>query len=119
MPRYDFGCQGCGQTHEYTLSYDTYDQIQAGRPDEPPGHIFTTCAVLGYRCLQRLLPPAEMPGVHLKGYGFTTTDNRSPDERFMFDHYDGSGRNPEMKAIQRRIKHPDSTLPSAPNRAKG
>ena len=51
------------------------------------------------------------PVVHFKGYGFYVTDHRDAQEKYAFDHFDGSGDNPEKAAMTRRIKDPESTVP--------
>lgn len=95
MPLYDYQCPECGQVMERKHA---------------PGATGMThwCDTVGQEVtLDRLL---SMPAVHLKGYGFYATDNRHTDEKYSFDHFDGSGTNPEMKARERRIHHPDSTV---------
>lgn len=103
MPVYVMHCPGCDRLIERSLSYAEFD----------------ACREMGYPsfCTEsmedELLTPmiAGAPPVHFKGYGFYSTDNASSNEKYARDHFDGSGANPELKAMQRRIKDPASTAP--------
>ena len=97
MPRYDYRCDECGDVYEMTHGFDRDASGDACWDATCPGQ------------LVRVFP---MPWIHYKGYGFHTTDSRSADEKYAFDHFDGSGDNPEKAAMQRRIKDPDSTVPN-------
>lgn len=101
MPKYRFMCPTCSFSTDIYMSYKDFDQVKEDN--------------LRFRCqndhrhyLTRVLEP---PIFHLKGYGFYTTDNRDIGEKYAFDHFDGSGTNAEMKAMDRRIKDPESTVP--------
>ena len=61
----------------------------------------------------QFVPVIGVPPIHYKGYGFFKTDNASLEEKYARDHFDGSGTNAEMKAMERRIKDPQSTVPGA------
>src|SRR5687767_9219046 len=101
MPYYVFECPECEQEEELFITYQNYDRIKDDN--------------LNFRCKNNrehiLVPVLRPTPFHLKGYGFYTTDNRDAGERYSFDHFDGSGTNAEMKAMDRRIKHPESTIP--------
>jgi putative FmdB family regulatory protein len=96
MPRYDYRCPACGKTVERRHGFN-----------EPPPVSYCDAAHQRVR-LERIF---AMPAVHLKGYGFHATDTRSSDEKYAFDHFDGSGTNAELKAMDRRIRDPESTVP--------
>lgn len=96
MPRYDYRCDECGAVIEISHGFDRSSEGNSCWDFQCPGTL-------------RLL--ISMPWVHYKGYGFHVTDNRDASERYSFDHFDGSGTNAEEKAMGRRIKHPDSTIP--------
>ena len=96
MPRYDYRCPGCGTIVERSHGFDVTEvRSYCDR---------TETEVV----LERQI---TMPVVHYRGYGFHATDSRSSDEKYAFDHFDGSGINPELKAMDRRITDPDSTVP--------
>ena len=96
MPCYDYRCPACGETLERRHGFDVNEvRSRCGETNEEV-------------VLERLF---AMPAVHLKGYGFHATDSRSSDEKYAFDHFDGSGTNAELKAMDRRIRDPESTIP--------
>lgn len=94
MPRYDYQCDRCDHRTELRHGFD--EDASGSACPQCPGHLARVIA---------------MPVVHYKGYGFYATDTRSGDEKYAFDHFDGSGRNPELKTMERRIKDPGSTVP--------
>jgi putative FmdB family regulatory protein len=96
MPRYDYRCPACGDVVERSHGFDVTEV--RSYCDKTEQEVV----------LERLF---TMPTVHFKGYGFYVTDNRDAGERYSFDHFDGSGTNSERKAMERRIKHPESTIP--------
>lgn len=96
MPRYDYVCTACGSLFERKHSFD--EVIDASWCE----------ATQTVAKVERVINRAPM--VHFKGYGFYATDNRDEQEKYAFDHFDGSGTNPEIKARERRIKDPGSTV---------
>ena len=110
MPRYDVACQACGDKQEVQISYAEYDVYKDGffasiEPCSRNG---------GDPCIWRFaLNRSAVPPIHYKGYGFYRTDNASLEEKYARDHFDGSGTNAEIKAMERRIKDPQSTVPGA------
>lgn len=96
MPLYDYVCTACGKLLERRHGFD--DRVEESWCEATQ----TTAR------LERVINRA--PVVHFKGYGFYTTDTRDDQEKYAFDHFDGSGANPEIKARERRIKDPDSTV---------
>lgn len=93
MPRYDYECPQCGTCIE--IRHDFNDSSHR----------------LCRQCGDVLLRVIPITAVHLKGYGFYRTDHRSADEKYAFDHFDGSGTNAELKQMNRRITDPESTVP--------
>ncbi len=102
MPTYTLLCPGCGKIVERQWTYEEYDEFKDGYS--------SICSVTNQ---QEVLRPTfiQAPPVHFKGYGFYKTDSRTADENYDYDHFDGSGSNPEIKAINRRIKSPKSSVP--------
>ena len=96
MPRYDYLCTACGSLFERKPSFE--ELIEESWCE-------TTQTVAK---VQRVINMAPM--VHYKGYGFYATDHRDEQEKYAFDHFDGSGSNPEIKARERRVKDPGSTV---------
>lgn len=104
MPTYTFRCPGCDKLVERHLTYEEYDQFKDGYP--------SVCSETKQTEILRTAIVA-CPPVHFKGYGFYKTDTRTADEKYDYDHFDGSGTNPEIKAMNRRIKDPESTVGSS------
>lgn len=96
MPRYDYVCEACGSLFERK---HTYDELIEESYCERTGKMAKVTRVIN-----------NAPPVHFKGYGFYTTDGRDDQEKYAFEHFDGSGSNPEIKARERRIKDPGSTV---------
>lgn len=96
MPRYDYRCPECNKILERKHGFDVTE-------------VKSWCDVVNREVvLERIF---TAPVMHFKGYGFYVTDTRSSDEKYAFDHFDGSGTNAELKAMDRRIKDPESTVP--------
>jgi predicted nucleic acid-binding Zn ribbon protein len=102
MPTYLFCCPGCDKLVERYLTYEEFDRS---------GQAYPSYCTETHQT--ELLRPAivQAPPIHYKGYGFYRTDARTADENYDYDHFDGSGTNPEIKAINRRIKSPHSSVP--------
>ncbi len=95
MPRYDVYCPGCGKTFERHLTFEEKDEY---------GETYSSyCDRLGEHVECRFVIGAAP--VHFKGMGWFSTDHVDSVERFERDHYDGSGRNSDIKLRDRRQKH--------------
>ncbi len=95
MPRYDLYCPECGKTFERTLTFEEKDEY---------GDTYRSlCMETGndVDCTFVINPSP----VHYKGMGWFSTDHVDSLERHARNHYDGSGRNSDVKLRDRIQKH--------------
>ena len=100
MPRYDYKCLNCSRIQE--VSHSMQEKLD---------YVLCQCSPAPQPC-DRLITTA--PAVSLKGYGFYKKDNLSADEKYSYDHFDDSGTQSEMKAMDRKIKDPQSVINGIP-----